>query len=128
MERQLLKHNDVLFNRTNSLELVGKTAIYKSEMPAIFAGYLVRIHRKENLPVADYPNYFLNSNMANEDGKMVVISSINQANVNRQKLKSHPIPRPPLAEQHAIARDLDAFAAEARRLEAIYSCKIEAVE
>jgi len=38
IKKYLLKHNDVLFNRTNSPELVGKTAIYKSEMPAIFAG------------------------------------------------------------------------------------------
>ena len=38
--KYLLRRNDVLFNRTNSPELVGKTAIYKSEMPAIFAGYL----------------------------------------------------------------------------------------
>jgi len=49
IKKYLLKHNDVLFNRTNSPELVGKTAIYKSEMPAIFAGYLIRIHRKEDL-------------------------------------------------------------------------------
>ena len=49
IEKYRLKHNDVLFNRTNSPELVGKTAIYKSEMPSIFAGYLIRIHRKEGL-------------------------------------------------------------------------------
>ncbi|MBO5383860.1 MAG: hypothetical protein J6A30_06125, partial [Ruminococcus sp.] len=36
-----LQYNDLLFNRTNSKELVGKTAIYKSEFPAIYAGYLV---------------------------------------------------------------------------------------
>lgn len=38
-----LEKNDLLFNRTNSKELVGKTAIYKSEIPAIYAGYLIRI-------------------------------------------------------------------------------------
>ena len=65
-KRYLLKYNDVLFNRTNSPELVGKTAIYKGEMPAIFAGYLIRIHRKENLLDADYLNYYLNSEMAKE--------------------------------------------------------------
>jgi len=36
---------DVLFNRTNSPELVGKTAIYKAEQPAIFAGYLIRVNQ-----------------------------------------------------------------------------------
>ena len=38
-----LQYNDLLFNRTNSKELVGKTAIYKCEFPAIYAGYLVRV-------------------------------------------------------------------------------------
>jgi type I restriction enzyme, S subunit len=45
INKYLLKTNDVLFNRTNSAELVGKTAIYKGERPAIFAGYLIRINR-----------------------------------------------------------------------------------
>ncbi len=61
IDKYLLQHNDVLFNRTNSAEHVGKTAIYKSEMPAIFAGYLIRIHRKKDLIDADFLNYYLNS-------------------------------------------------------------------
>ena len=73
--KYLLKNNDVLFNRTNSPELVGKTAIYKSEMPAIFAGYLIRIHRKEDLLDGDFLNYFLNSQRALDYGKTVVIAS-----------------------------------------------------
>ena len=42
----LLYDGDVLFNRTNSPELVGKTAIYKGERPSIFAGYLIRVNHK----------------------------------------------------------------------------------
>ncbi len=41
IQKYLLKKDDVLFNWTNSAELVGKTAIYKGERPAIFAGYLI---------------------------------------------------------------------------------------
>ena len=96
INKYLLKHNDVLFNRTNSPELVGKTAIYKSEMPAIFAGYLIRIHRKEDLLDPDYLTYFLNSQIAFDYGKTVVISSVNQANINGTKLKTYPIPAPSL--------------------------------
>ena len=44
IEKYPLEYNDLLFNRTNSKELVGKVAIYKSEIPAIYAGYLVRLH------------------------------------------------------------------------------------
>ncbi|MEI8247518.1 MAG: restriction endonuclease subunit S [Lentisphaerota bacterium] len=127
-KQYLLKYNDVLFNRTNSPELVGKTAIYKSEMPAIFAGYLIRIHRKEDLLDADYLNFYLNSKMANEYGKTVVISSVNQANINGTKLKTYPIPLPKLKQQQAIVQKLDALSAETKRLEAIYQRKIEDLE
>lgn len=123
-----LKYNDVLFNRTNSLELVGKTAIYKGEMPAIFAGYLIRLHRKEDLLDADYLNYYLNSEIAMEYGKSVVISSVNQANINGAKLKNYPIPCPPLETQKIIVQKLDVLSIETKKLEAIYQAKINKLE
>jgi type I restriction enzyme S subunit len=126
--KYLLRHNDVLFNRTNSPELVGKTAIYKSEMPAIFAGYLIRIHRKEDLLDADYLNYFLNSQVALDYGKTVVISSVNQANINGAKLKGYPIPAPSVAEQRAIVKTLDRLQKETQRLGNIYEQKLAALE
>ena len=128
IEKYLLKHNDVLFNRTNSPELVGKTAIYKSEMPAIFAGYLIRIHRKEELLDADYLTYFLNSQIAFDYGKTVVISSVNQANINGTKLKSYPIPAPSLSEQKAIVATLNELSDETSRLESIYQQKLNALD
>jgi len=127
-KQYLLKFNDVLFNRTNSPALVGKTAIYKSEMPAIFAGYLIRLHRKEDLLDADFLNYYLNSKMANDYGKTVVISSVNQANINGTKLKTYPIPIPSLKEQQIIVDKLDALSVETKKLEAIYNQKINDLE
>jgi type I restriction enzyme S subunit len=126
--RYLLKHNDVLFNRTNSPELVGKTAIYKSEMPAIFAGYLIRIRRKENLLDGDFLNYFLNSPIAIDYGKTVVISSVNQANINGSKLKGYPIPAPSITEQKVIVKELNGLSTETQRLESIYQQKLDALE
>ena len=43
VRKYALHYNDVLFNRTNTIDLVGKTSIYQSTQPAIFAGYLIRI-------------------------------------------------------------------------------------
>ena len=128
IKKYLLRHNDVLFNRTNSPELVGKTAVYKGEMPAIFAGYLIRINRNENLLDADYLNYFLNSNIAKDYGKTVVISSVNQANINGTKLKGYPIPAPTLFEQKSFVAKLDALSAETKKLEAIYKQKLANLE
>ena len=128
IEKYLLSHNDVLFNRTNSPELVGKTAIYKSEFPAIFAGYLIRIRRKEDLLDGDYLTYFLNSQIAFEYGRTVVISSVNQANINGAKLKGYPIPAPSLSEQRLIVKKLDGLREETERLAGIYQQKLAAVE
>jgi type I restriction enzyme S subunit len=127
-QKYLLKYNDVLFNRTNSPELVGKTAIYKGEMPAIFAGYLIRILRKEDLLDADYLNFYLNSKMALEFGKTVVISSVNQANINGTKLKTYPIPLPTLSEQQQIVNQLDTLSIETKQLEENYRKKLENLE
>ena len=52
-----LKKNDLLFNRTNSSEWVGKTAIYKEERPAIYAGYLIRV--RPILISSDYLNVII---------------------------------------------------------------------
>ena len=128
IEKYLLKYNDVLFNRTNSPELVGKTAIYKGEMPAIFAGYLIRIHRKEDLLDGDYLNYFLNSQVALDYGKTVVISSVNQANINGAKLKGYPIPAPSISEQMTIVKKLHGLQEETQRLESICQQKLAALE
>lgn len=127
IKRLSLKFNDVLFNRTNSPELVGKTAIYKDEMPAIFAGYLIRIHRAERLLEADYLNYFLNSKQAKEYGKSVMTSSVHQANINGTKLKSYPIPAPTIDEQRVIVSKFDELSAETKKLKAIYQQKLAAL-
>ena len=126
--KYLLQHNDVLFNRTNSPELVGKTAIYKSEMPAIFAGYLIRIRRNERLLDGEFLNYFLNSQIAIDYGKTVVISSVNQANINGTKLKSYPIPAPSLKDQKAIVKELNDTREETQRLAFLYQRKLLALD
>ena len=128
VEKYLLKDNDVLFNRTNSPDLVGKTAVYKGEMPAIFAGYLIRINRKRELLDADFLCYFLNSQAAIDYGKTVVISSVNQANINGTKLKSYPIPAPSLLEQMVIVAKLDELSEATQRLGDLYERKLAALE
>ena len=115
-----LNKNDVLFNRTNTVDLVGKTSIYKGEYPAVFAGYLIRINRIENLLDADYLNYVLNSHHSKIYSKLILSVAVSQANINGQKLKTYPIPTPPnKQEQTAIANalsDVDALIAALEKL------------
>jgi|ERR1035437_5935741 type I restriction enzyme S subunit len=107
IEKYLLKKNDVLFNRTNSAELVGKTAIYKGERPAIFAGYLIRINRIESVIDSKYLTYFLNSQFAKNYGNSVRSFGVNQSNINGTKLKTYPLPLCPLEEQQLIVNELE---------------------
>ena len=113
INKYLLKKDDVLFNRTNSPELVGKTAIYKGERPAIFAGYLIRLHYKKDLINADFLNYFLNSDIARNYGNTVKSDGVNQSNINGQKLKTYPIALPPLTEQHRIVQEIESRLSQA---------------
>ncbi|MBW4828923.1 MAG: restriction endonuclease subunit S [Clostridiaceae bacterium] len=106
IKKYKLLYNDILFNRTNSPELVGKTSIYKGEMKAIFAGYLIRI-RPFELIDNDYINYFLNSTYAKYKCYQVKTDGVSQSNINSKKLGEFEIPIPPLEEQEEIVRILD---------------------
>ena len=95
-----LKKNDLLFNRTNSSEWVGKTAVYKEERPAIYAGYLIRV--RPILISSDYLNYVMNSSYYRNWWYNVKTDAVNQSNINAQKLSQLMIPIPPLKEQERI--------------------------
>ena len=95
-----LKKNDLLFNRTNSSEWVGKTAVYKEERPAIYAGYLIRV--RPILISSDYLNYVMNSSYYRNWCYNVKTDAVNQSNINAQKLSQLMIPVPPLKEQERI--------------------------
>jgi type I restriction enzyme S subunit len=98
---------DVLFNRTNTIDLVGKTSLYKGERPAIFAGYLIRIEVDKAALNSPYLNYILNAEFSKRHSSKVLSVAVGPANINSQKLKTYPIPLPPtLAEQEAIAEAL----------------------
>jgi len=107
IEKYLLKKGDVLFNRTNSAEWVGKSAQYKGERPAIFAGYLIRINRIKSLIDETYLTYFLNTHFAKSYGNSVRSFGVNQSNINGTKLKTYPIPLCSLDEQQLIVSELE---------------------
>lgn len=95
-----LEKDDLLFNRTNSSEWVEKTAIYKKEQPAIYAGYLIRI--RPILIFSDYLNTVMNSSYYRNWCYNVKTDAVNQSNINAQKLSQLMIPIPPLKEQERI--------------------------
>jgi type I restriction enzyme, S subunit len=118
IEKYILKKGDVLFNRTNSPELVGKTAIYQGERPAIFAGYLIRLNQINKLVSSKYLNYFLNSITAKKHGNDVKTDGVNQSNINGEKLSNYPFPYTSLEEQEQIVEEIESRLSICDQLEA----------
>lgn len=104
INKYALLKDDLLFNRTNSSEWVGKTAIFKSDSPAIYAGYLIRV--RCILVCSDYINFVLNSSYHRDWCNSVKTDAVNQSNINAQKLSKHLIPIPPYEEQLRIVEEV----------------------
>ena len=122
-----LTPGDVLFNRTNSPELVGKTAVYWGERDAIYAGYLIRVRCTDRL-LPDYLNYCLNSPAGRDYCWRVKSDGVSQSNINAKKLAAFEFGLPAIEEQTEIVRRVEALFAYADRLEARYSAARVQVE
>lgn len=109
IEKYKLEKGDVLFNRTNSPEWVGKTSIYRGEYPAIYAGYLIKLDYHRDKVIGDFLNYMLNSPVARKYCNTVKTDGVNQSNINAKKIGAFEIPVLSLEEQKEIVRILDAL-------------------
>jgi len=99
-KKLLLQYGDLLFNRTNSAELVGKTAIFRGQRNAIFAGYLILLR-----PIfinSEYLNLLLNTPYARDYCNEVKTIGVQQCNINAEKISNLLIPVPNLHETVAI--------------------------
>ena len=98
--------NDLLFNRTNSAEWVGKTAIYRGNIPAMYAGYLIRMRAFID---SEYLNVVMNSGYAKAYCNSVKTDGVNQSNINAQKLGNFLVPIPSPTEQKRISTNIVDF-------------------
>lgn len=97
---------DLLFNRTNSAELVGKSAVYHSSFgPATFASYLIRCQLASGVE-PEWVSMCINSPEGRRYINSVAAQQVGQANVNGTKLSSFPIPLPPHKEQLRLLAEL----------------------
>ena len=105
-----LRPGDLLFNRTNSIALVGRMAIIDDERPAVFASYLVRLAVNAQLCLPKFLNYFMNWPATQDEIKKLASQAVGQANINASKLRSVLFPLPPtLNEQREIVAILEAI-------------------
>ena len=105
--RLLLRDGDILFNRTNSKELVGKCAVFHEAGDYIFASYLIRLRPVAMKVLPAFLAFVVNSPVGRSQIDALSRQIIGQANVNTDELRSLQIPVPPLTVQQAIMRRVD---------------------
>ncbi|CAM1368888.1 Type I restriction enzyme EcoKI specificity protein [Tenacibaculum litoreum] len=102
-----LNKGDLLFNRTNSKELVGKTALFDSDDEYTFASYLIRVVLKEDLVNKKFINYLFNSSILQFQKDLISRQITGQANINAQEMQELLFPLPDCDKQNEIANHID---------------------
>jgi type I restriction enzyme, S subunit len=110
-DKYLVKKGDLLFNRTNSKDLVGKTAVYRDSRKMAIAGYIIRIRVKKNAN-SEYISGFLNSTYGKKILKGLCKSIVGMANINAQELQRIKILIPPVTLQNQFAQIVENIEAQ----------------
>lgn len=98
LENYVVRYGDVLFNRTNSRDLVGKTCVFDRKEPMIIAGYIIRL-RMNGLVLPEYLSLFMNTRYAKKLLLSMAKGAVGQANINAKELQEIQIIIPPIEEQ-----------------------------
>lgn len=115
-EKYTVRPGDILFNRTNSKELVGKTAVYEGPTPMAYAGYLVRAR---TLPkhAPEYISAFLNSVWGKSTLRAMCKNIVGMANINAREFQGVEIPIPPSELQFEFREQVMSIRAQKKKLE-----------
>ena len=97
-----LKQGDVLFNRTNSHELVGRSAVYDLRSDHVFASYLIRLNTRPTQLLPGYLSAYLNAPIGRRQVMSFATRGVSQTNVNASNLKRILIPLPPIDYQRRV--------------------------
>ena len=120
LEKCIVRKGDILFNRTNSYEHVGKTCVFTEETPMVIAGYIIRIRLKECLNPY-YMNYFFNMKDTKAKLRKISVGAVHQSNINAKAVQTVVIPLPSLSEQQSIVSFLDSLNEKVNTLQQNYS-------
>lgn len=110
VQNLILKPLDVLFNRTNSIDHVGRTGIWRGQLEtASFASYLVRLVPQTDLLDPEFLNYWLNWERTQIRIRQFATPGVHQVNINPTNLRKTSIALPPKPEQVEITSVLTSF-------------------
>lgn len=121
-----LERGDIVFNRTNSKELVGKTGLWDGRCEAAAASYFIRVRVNRSLVIPEWIWRFMNSPAMKGRLFRTARGAIGQANINSEELRAFIVPVPPLDEQQRMAGLLDK-ASDIRRRASVARAKANAI-
>jgi type I restriction enzyme S subunit len=116
-QKHLVHKGQLLFNRTNSKDLVGKTAVYRRDAPMAFAGYLVRAITNDRAN-PEYVGAFMNSPQTKVRLQHMCKNIVGMANINAKEFQAIPIPAPPVSLQNKFATVVESIEQQKARLKA----------
>lgn len=117
LPKYLVHKGQLLFNRTNSKELVGKTAVFRENNPMAFAGYLVRgIVNQRNDP--EYVGAFMNMPQTKQYLQKMCKNIVGMANINAKEFQTIPIPLPLLELQQRFASIVESIEQQKSKMQA----------
>jgi type I restriction enzyme S subunit len=106
-----LMDGDILFNRTNSAELVGKSAVFQGDREALFASYLIRLRVSPEVADPDFVCAYINSASGRAFVRRNMGRAIGQVNISASTMATMSLPLPSVARQKKVIeklRDLSA--------------------
>ncbi len=129
IQRYALKPGDILFNNTNSVELVGKTALFRGySEPVVYSNHLTVLRTNPELLDPEYLAKWLLLQWKNKLFEHICNRWIGQSAVKNNKLLSFEIPLPPLPEQKRIAAILKERMAAVERARRAVEEQLEAAK
>jgi hypothetical protein len=120
-----LDRGDLLFNRTNSFDLVGRTAIFDLPGDFVFASYLIRIRTDTSRLDPFFLNLYLNASSTQRRLKSIATRAVSQSNISATRLQTFRIPVPPLTEQRKIATILSFVQRALEQQDRLFALTIE---
>ncbi|EAJ8303824.1 restriction endonuclease subunit S [Campylobacter jejuni] len=126
-KQSFIEKNDILFNNTNSTELVGKTALVTQNYNYAFSNHLTKIKLKNQYNSKLVVFYFVLL-LKNKYFEKICHQWIGQSGINIDKLKKIQIPLPPLKEQEQIASHLDSVFEKTKALKELYTKELKDYE
>ena len=131
LENCLVRKGDLLFNRTNSRDKVGKTCVFPFDEEMIIAGYIIRVRLDERVNSV-YLSAFMNLGVTKRFLRSIAKGAVHQANINAKQLASIEFPLPPIEVQESFVDfvrqvDKSRFAMLSGTLETLYAQLMESL-